>query len=59
MKQEYIISPLLFGVECRMWVCVSFSRIPTSPEVGLDVAAYNELLQVLHTHFMRSGYVML
>jgi hypothetical protein len=40
-------------------VCVSFSRIPISSEVGLDVAAYNEARLVLHTHFVRSGYVML
>jgi hypothetical protein len=34
-------------------------RIPTSSEVGLDVAAYNQARLVLHTHFVRSGYVML
>jgi putative ABC transport system ATP-binding protein len=35
------------------------SRIPTSSEVGRDVAAYNEARLALHTHFVRSGYVML
>jgi hypothetical protein len=41
-------------------VRVRFSRIPTSSEVGLDVAAYyNEARLTLHTHFVRSGYVML
>ena len=27
--------------------------------MGLDVAAYNQARLVLHTHFVRSGYVML
>jgi hypothetical protein len=27
--------------------------------VGPDVAAYNEARLALHTHFVRSGYVML
>ena len=34
-------------------------RIPTSSEVGLDAVAYNQARLVLHTHFVRSGYVML
>jgi hypothetical protein len=38
---------------------VRFSRIPTSSEVGLDVAAYNQARLALHTHFVRSWYVML
>jgi hypothetical protein len=42
-------------------VRVRLSRIPTSSEVGLDVAAYNEApaLDIRYTHFVRSGYVML
>jgi len=40
-------------------VRVRFSRILTSSEMGLDVAAYNEARLALHTLFVRSESVML